>query len=119
VRYLFFLLAIAAGVGLGLLYGWVISPVQLVDTAPSSLRADYKADYVLMVAEAHQVQPDLTLAALRLAQLGGYPLETVQQAVAFSAQVGYDPRDLALMRALAEALKAYSPALEPGGTPAP
>ncbi|MBI3160278.1 MAG: hypothetical protein HYZ26_11835 [Chloroflexi bacterium] len=119
MRYALFFLAIAAGVGLGLFYGWVVSPVQLVDTAPSSLRADFKADYALMVAESYEVQPDLNLAARRLAQLGGHPLDTVQAAAAFAVQVGYDPRDLALLRDLAEALKAYNPALESGGTPTP
>ena len=31
--------ALAAGVGVGLVYSWVISPVQIVDTAPDALHA--------------------------------------------------------------------------------
>ena len=54
VRWLAFLVAIGIGLGLGLYYGWVVSPVAYVDTAPNTLRPDYKADYVLMVAEAYQ-----------------------------------------------------------------
>ena len=43
------LVAALAGLGLGLYFGWVVSPVQYVDTEPSSLQASYKDDYVLMI----------------------------------------------------------------------
>src|SRR3712207_4944289 len=36
------LLWIAVGAGLGLYVGWVVAPVEYVDTAPSSLQAVYK-----------------------------------------------------------------------------
>jgi hypothetical protein len=49
-RWTRFLIAIAVGLALGLLYGWVLSPVKYVDTTPNTLRADYQTDYVLMVA---------------------------------------------------------------------
>ena len=44
----------ALGIGLGLLYGWVIDPADFFDLTPDTLRADYKADYVLMTAEAYR-----------------------------------------------------------------
>lgn len=75
---------IAIGIGLGLIYGWIIEPVKYVDTAPDSLRLDYKTDYVLMVAEAYQVEHDLNLAVQRLTLLGGDPLDTVSTAIAFA-----------------------------------
>ena len=40
------LLALLIGIALGLVYGWIISPVEYVDTTPDTLRADYRADYV-------------------------------------------------------------------------
>lgn len=113
MRYLLFLLVIAIGVALGLFYGWVVSPVLLVDTAPNSLREDYRADFVLMVAEVYASEGDLERAARRLAQLGGHPLEAVQAASVFAVQIGYDPRDLLLLRDLAEALRAWDPAALP------
>jgi hypothetical protein len=94
-------------------YGWVIKPVEYVDTAPDSLRIDYKTDYVLMVAEAYHVEESIALAARRLALLGSDPpLVIAKEAIAFAVQIGYDPNDLALMQALAQALEAWNPSLE-------
>jgi hypothetical protein len=70
--------ALAAGLGLGLLYSWVLSPVQLVDTAPNSLHAEAQTAYVQMVARAYGVDGDLGRARTRLALLGWEaPAETV------------------------------------------
>lgn len=108
-RWIGFLLAIAVGVGLGLLYGWVINPVEYTDTAPNTLRIDYKTDYVLMVAEAYQTEKDLPLALRRLALLGNAPPEqVVQQALLFARQAGYLETDLAKMQDLLTALQALS-----------
>jgi hypothetical protein len=116
-RWIRFLLAIAIGAAAGMYYGWVINPVEYVDTAPDSLRFDYKTDYVLMVAEAYQVENSLGLAARRLALLGSEPpLDMVNQAITVGAQIGYTPADLDLIRSLAEALLTWNPNQE---APAP
>lgn len=100
-RWLFFLLAILTGVAVGLWYGWVVNPVQYVDTAPDSLRVDYKADVVLMVAEAFQADQDRDAAARRLALLGDDPPEDIiRQAIVFALQAGYAPADLEKLRRL-------------------
>ncbi len=97
-------------------YGWVVSPVEYVDTAPDSLRIDYKTDYVLMVAEAYHVEADLGLAVRRLALLGDNPpAETVAQATLFAVEQGYARTDLALIQALADALQSWNPSLEVPG----
>lgn len=57
-RWLFIVAALIAGIALGLAYGWVIDPVDFFDLTPDTLRADYKADYVLMVAEAYRANRD-------------------------------------------------------------
>lgn len=104
---MFFFLSILAGVGLGLLYGWVISPVQYVDTSPDTLRADYRADYVLMVAEIYQAEQDSEQAIRRLGLLGGalLPPEIVAQALQFAQVNEYDSRDILLLQNLAVALQ--------------
>ncbi len=119
MRYLLFALAIALGVAAGLFYGWVVSPVLLVDTAPNTLRVDYRADYVLMVAEVYQSEGDLELAARRLALLGGQPQEAARQAAEFGLQNGYAPRDLAALQDLLAALQRWTPAVAPAATDAP
>lgn len=64
-----FLLALLAGLGLGLLVAWVIAPVEYLDAAPALLRADYKDQYRLMVASAYAANGNLERARSRLALL--------------------------------------------------
>lgn len=112
-RWLGFLVAIAVGIGIGLVYGWVINPVEYVDTAPASLREDFRTDYVLMVAEAYFVEDDLAMAVRRLALLGGeLPEEIVRQSLVTAAEYGYAQADLALMQTLRKDLLTWNPALE-------
>jgi hypothetical protein len=118
LRWLTFLLAIAIGIAAGLYYGWVVNPIRYIDAAPDSLRSDYKADYVLMTAEAYRADKDLDLALERLSQLGGAsPAESVALATVFAVKAGYGEADLSLMQDLADAIHAAENlALE---TPAP
>jgi hypothetical protein len=106
-RWLQILFLLALGLAAGLVYGWVISPVEFVDTTPDTLRADYRADYVLMVAESFHADQDLELAARRLSSLGEEPpAEIVRQSLEFARQAGYSQPDLDLISALAQALQA-------------
>jgi len=116
-RWIKFLIAIGLGAAGGLLYGWVINPVEYVDIAPDSLRQDYKADYVLMVAEAYQVEDDLSLAVRRLALLGDTPpSELVGAVMNYAVEHEYPDSDLALLQALSLDVQAYHPQSE---VPAP
>ena len=93
------------GIGIGLLYGWVIDPVEYVDTYPGSLREDYRTDYVLMVAEAYQNERNLELAVGRLGFFGNTPPDSyVDNALYFAVQSGYGASDLGLLRELSDAL---------------
>jgi len=109
-RWIYFILAILVGAVGGLLYGWVVSPVEFVDTTPDTLRIDYKSDYVLMTAEAFSVDKDISLAVSRLTWLESrQPLDTVREAILFAERQGYTDADVALMRSLADVLEAISP----------
>ena len=108
-RRVWFVVSILSGITLGLVYGWVINPVQYVDTSPDTLRADYKTDYVLMVAEAYRAEGDLGQAVRRLAILGSAaPLDLVQQAIVYAGQAGYAPKDVDSMLKLSQGLKTWS-----------
>ena len=65
----FLLTGLILGIGLGVFYSWVISPLKYVDTAPSSLRADFKDQYRSMVALAFTADGDSGRARVRLALL--------------------------------------------------
>mgnify|MGYP001766783810 FL=1 len=111
-RWVKFLLVMALGVAGGMFYGWVVNPVEYVDIAPDSLRADYKTDYILMTAEAYQVDQDLGTAVRRLAQLGDTPpAETVAMAIAYALEHGYAAEDVMLMQKLAEAVLGWNPGM--------
>lgn len=58
------------GVVLGVVYAWVISPVQYVDTSPASLRAGFKDQYRALIAAAYLANGDLARAEARLNLLG-------------------------------------------------
>ncbi len=68
-RGVWLLVGLALGLGLGVLIGWVLLPVQYYDTAPAQLRADYRDEYVRMVALAYGVERNLERAQARLARL--------------------------------------------------
>jgi len=117
-RILLFFIMIAAGLGLGLLYGWIINPVKYVNTAGDSLRADYKADYVLMVAEIYAADGNLEQAVRRLGLLGSLPPgQIVSEGLATANALGYAAEDISLMTRLAQALAAQTQVESPGEQP--
>ena len=67
--YWYLLTAALIGLGLGLIYAWVLSPVKYVDAAPASLRADFKDQYRLLIASSYIATGDLGRAQARLALL--------------------------------------------------
>jgi hypothetical protein len=112
-RWTKFLIAVILGAAVGLFYGWVVNPVEYADISPQSLRADYKTDYVLMVAEAYQVDHELDLAVRRLAVLGsGSPTDLVSSALTYALQHDYAPQDMALLQSMGDDLLTWNPNLE-------
>jgi len=108
-RWVFIVIALIVGAGLGLAYGWYVDPVDFFDLTPDTLRADYKADYVLMTAEAYSVEQDPGLAARRLAIFGTKsPAGIAADGLAYARANGFADADIALMRELVTALEAWS-----------
>jgi hypothetical protein len=112
-RWTKFLISVLLGAAAGLFYGWVINPVEYVDIAPENLREDYKTDYVLMVAEAYQVDKNLGLAVRRLALLDSTaPTDIVGTALNYALQNNYASQDLSLFQSLGEAFLTWNPNME-------
>ena len=108
-RWLFIILALLAGVAAGLAYGWVLDPVDFYDLTPDILSPDYKADYVLMTAEAYHAEQDPGLAARRLAVFGSQsPVSIASNGLAYARGNSFPDRDIALMQELVTALQAWS-----------
>jgi hypothetical protein len=108
-RWVFIILALLLGAGIGIAYGWYIDPVDYVNLPPDTLRADYKADYVLMTAEAYQSERDPGLAARRLAIFGTQsPSAIAADGLAYGRVNGFPDSEIALMQELVTALQAWS-----------
>ncbi|HSG45818.1 MAG TPA: hypothetical protein VLA72_21975 [Anaerolineales bacterium] len=60
------LLALLIGLGLGLAYAWIISPQQLTDSAPATLRTDFKDQFRVAIAASYNATGNLPRARARL-----------------------------------------------------
>jgi hypothetical protein len=110
-------LGLIVGLGLGLLYAYVIDPVDVADTTLASLRVEYKAEMTQLVADAYAVDRDLERARARLTSLGeSDPAQAVTALAQRAAVSGADKFRVQALANLALALGA-PPALvpSPGG----
>lgn len=100
-----FVISAVIGAALGLFYTWTINPVKLVDALPDSLRADYKEEYVLMIAQAYTIDSDIELAKARLAV---FKLDNPSRFIADLAdkklKQGVSPDDIQVLLSLVQAL---------------
>lgn len=104
------LIAVLIGIALGLVYGWVIAPVEYIDVTPNILREDYRADYVLMVAEANQNEQDPETAARRLAILGSEsPAQIAASTLEYATNNGFTQNEILLLQGLLTAMQTYQP----------
>ncbi len=69
-KIIFTLIALAAGIGLGLLLGWYVWPVTYTESAPTRMRQDWKDEAIWMAAQAFAYDRDLEGAQARLRPLG-------------------------------------------------
>ena len=119
-RYIWFLLMIIIGAGIGLYYSWFIKPPDFVDAVFTNLRQDYKSDYILMVAEIYDMDHNRLEANHRIDAILDQN-ETkewlVQNAVKNAEGLGYDPVDLRKMNQLFEVVTGLKPTATPQTDP--
>ncbi len=100
----------AIGIALGVVYGWVIDPIEYTDVTPNILREDYRVDYVLMVAEAYQNDRDAETAARRLAIFGSEsPAQIVTASLDFASKNGFTQNEMINLQGLLTAMQTYQP----------
>jgi hypothetical protein len=126
------LLALVVGIGLGLVYAWMIAPRKVADADPSTLRADFKEQYRSSIAAAYAASSNLPRAQARLQLLkDADPVEALnvqaQQILARGASPQIADQVAALARAITGGQKETIPSLMPatveaeidGKTPTP
>jgi len=94
------LVAAIIGVAVGMVYAWVINPVQWVDGVPQQLRADLQEDYMRMAIDSHSVNRDAELALIRFEALGENGSVTL-------VAVSEDPQELS-----ADAIQSFRAVIE-------
>jgi len=114
---LYLVTGIVIGLVLGLLFAWVIQPVEYLDTPPDSLKEIYKDQYRAVIASAYEANQDIVRAKARLELLGD---EDIHRAVAEQAQVlladGGTPQEAQALGRLAAALSKTMPISSPTET---
>ena len=107
-RFFFFFLAILTGVGAGLAFGWTMMPPAAPTNAPlGSLRADFRTDLVLMVAEDFQTDPNSMQALTQLDKLDeGDPITLLGDSIQYAQSIDYPAEDLKLMQDLLNSIDA-------------
>ena len=107
-RLIGFSLAILLGIAAGLVSGWLYFPAEISTTTPESLRADYKADYVLMVAELYATDGDLDNAILLLDEIKpGDPIGSVLRGLLTAQEMGYADWEMRLIADLEISLQQH------------
>ena len=89
----FIVLGIAAGFGLGAIFGYFVMPVNYIGTDISNLRSVQKDDWVLMVSAAYALDNNLGDARQRIARIDQDPAVALSY-VADVAQRTIDQKDL-------------------------
>ena len=101
----YLLTGLMIGLGVGLLYAWVISPVQYIDTEPASLAEPYKDEYRKVIALAYQANQDIGRARERAALINA---DNPARALAAQAQrllaANLSPREARALAVLASDL---------------
>jgi hypothetical protein len=104
-RWKIFLLALLLGLVAGLVYGWLVSPVEFVNTTTEILSADFRTDMVLMTAEMYSSSTDLETVSHALELLFNQPPATISaEALDFALASGYAQPDIILLQKLSNAL---------------
>ena len=90
------------GLGLGIAYSWWLSPVQYIDTEPSTMAEAYKDEYRKVIAMAYQANQDIERARQRAALIDA---DNPSRAMAAQAQrllaANLSPREARALAVLA------------------
>jgi hypothetical protein len=105
--------AVVAGIGIGLLFGYVIAPVEWVDGTPEQLREDLRVDYLRMTIATYSQNQDVDKAIARYQALGEHAADAL--AAVGASPEGLDPTAIQNFHAVVEVFETNG-ARASGGT---
>lgn len=98
-----YLLVFVVGLLIGLVVlGWVVFPVRWTQALPADLRAEYRDDYLRLVAESYALTGDLDAAVRRLAFWSPADMVTLLGRLSLEAEAQDDMTTALRLRRLAE-----------------
>jgi len=118
--YWYLLTGVLIGAVLGLLYAWLVQPVQYTHTSPASLRSDFKDQYRRLISAAFLANGDLVRAKARLDLLNdedSYRVLAEQAQRSMAEGASFD--EARAMGLLAAAIKQGAPVISPTLPPVP
>lgn len=112
------LLALVAGLGLGLVYAWMISPLPITNADPTVLQSEFKDHYRSAIAAAYAATGNLPRAQARIALLQeSSPIDALNAQAQRMLANGDPLRQIDQVAALALALEGKSVGSIPTATP--
>lgn len=116
----YLLTGLVLGAALGIFLSWMVLPIQYVDTAPDSLRSDFKDAYRALIAVAYLSSGNVERARVRLDELEKGDATDPSQALRLLAEQGGRPQsESQALMILSAALSGQELPPLPTGTPAP
>lgn len=127
---------LALGLAAGLIYTWVLHPVEFYDTYPPLMREDFRSDWIRMTGLAYGSDGDLARAHLRLQSLSrdeiqralaqtldaavtsGRPLPALQRLAALAREYGVESAAVRIYTSEEVLLPPTPPTHTPTATPA-
>jgi hypothetical protein len=114
------LLALVVGIGLGLVYAWIIHPKAVTDADPSTLRTDFKEQYRSVIAAAFAANKALPRAQARIQLLkDADPVEALNAQAQQMLARGESARAADQVAALAQAIQEGPEEKSPASNPSP
>mgnify|MGYP000856265708 FL=1 len=106
-RLIWFGISVFVGLFLGLMLGWSTKPLAYRNLTSTTLREDYRVDYVLMTAEIYKTTGNVTASInqLKLLDPGTKPLRITQTALLNARKYGYPLYDMELIGKLVQAIE--------------
>ncbi len=105
-------IGLVVGLTLGLVYAWIITPVELVNTYPALLRTDHRQDWARLAALSYVADGNLGRARARLEGLKHEDVASaIQVLIEEYAAAGRPADTLRSLTTLAKALDVHTPAM--------
>jgi hypothetical protein len=106
------IIGLGIGLALGLVYTWVVNPVELVNTYPALMRSDYRREWVRLAALSYAADGDIQRVRTRLDGLEQEDIaKVIPGLIEEYAAAGHSAKTLRSLAFLAQMMDVHTPAM--------